>query len=86
MPYEDWDTGFQDVYESTPGTQYLEDWETGHVETLFETGFTMDAIELESLGYTEDDVQAIRDEFFDYLGIDRDDFDWEGWREAMGYE
>lgn len=86
MPYEDWDSGFQDVFESTPGTQALEDWEQGHVEALFEVGFTYDAIELEAMGYSEDDVSAIRDEFFDYLGIDEADFDWDGWREAMGYD
>lgn len=86
MPYEDWDSGFQDVFENTPGTQALEDWEVGHVEALFEVGFTYDAIELEAMGYSEDDVSAIRDEFFDYLGIDEADFDWDGWREAMGYD
>jgi hypothetical protein len=29
--------------------------------------------------------QAERDAFWDELGIDPRDFDWEGWRELMGY-
>jgi hypothetical protein len=41
-------------------------------------------------GYTRHDREAIRDRFFDYLieegyDFDRDDFDWEAWRHAMGY-
>lgn len=86
MAYGDWDDSFQDVFDSVPGTGYLEDSETGHVEALFEAGFMHDAAEYEAMGFSEDAVQAIRDEFFEYLGIDAADFDWEGWREAMGYE
>ena len=26
-----------------------------------------------------------RNEFFDDMGYDADDFDWDGWREIMGY-
>jgi hypothetical protein len=42
------------------------------------------------LDATTDDKEAIRDAFFDYCieqGYleDRDDFDWDAWREAMGY-
>lgn len=86
MPYQDWDSGFQDAFENTPGTSDLEDWEVSHVEALYEAGFTHDAFEYEAMGLSEDDVEAIRQEFFDYLGIDAEDFDWDGWREAMGYE
>ena len=86
MPYEDWSDEFQDNYENIPGIADLEPWEERHVEALYEAGFTHDAFELEAMGLSEDEVQAIRDEFFDYLGIDAADFDWEGWREAMGYE
>lgn len=42
-------------------------------------------------GYTPEERQAIRDAFFDYVieeGYfdDRDDFDWESWKEYMGYQ
>lgn len=86
MPYGDWDSGFQEAFENTPGTQDLESWEVSHVEALYETGFMQSWEEAEANGYSEDDIQAIREEFFDYLGIDAADFDWDGWREAMGYE
>ena len=86
MPYGDWDDNFREVFDSTPGTAELESWEQSHVEALYEAGFTHTAEEYEALGLSEDAVQAIRDEFFDYMGLDESDFDWEGWREAMGYE
>ena len=90
MSYDDWDSSFRDVYDNTPGMgeAYDEDntFDTSYAESLFEVGFTMHSDELEANGYTMDDVQAIRDEFFDYMGIDVDDFDWQGWREAMGYD
>jgi hypothetical protein len=53
-----------------------------------------EAIALFDAGWIEDtdfDRQAIRDAFFDYViesGYfdDRSDFDWDAWREYMGYE
>jgi hypothetical protein len=86
VAYSEWDEPFRDVFDQTPGTAFLEDHETLHVEALFEAGFTHTADEYEAMGLNEDSVQAIRDEFFDYMGIDPSDFDWEGWREAMGYD
>lgn len=62
------------------------DFNAGYAEALFEVGFTMHSTELEAAGYSEDEVQAIREAFFDYIGIDESDFDWADWREAMGYE
>jgi hypothetical protein len=86
MPYEEWESPFQDVYEGIPGTGYLDDTESNYAEALYETGFMHDSDWYEANGYSEDDIQAIREEFFDFMGIDAADFDWEGWREAMGYE
>jgi hypothetical protein len=86
MAYSDWDSEFRDLFEGTPGTDALENWEQGHVEALFQAGFTHHAEDYEALGLSEDAVEAIRQEFFDYMGLDDYEFDWEGWREAMGYE
>lgn len=86
MAHGDWSDKWEDVWESTPGTEALEPWEQRHVETLFETGFTLHADEYDALGLSESDVKAVREEFFDYMGLDTSDFDWDGWREAMGYE
>lgn len=90
MAYDDWDEPFREVYDDIPGmaTAYENDdsFDPGYAEALFEVGFTMHSDELESAGYSPDDVQAIREQFFDYIGIDEGQFDWEDWREAMGYE
>ncbi len=86
MAYDDWDAGHQDFFEDLPGVPYLDDEQRDYAETLYDVAFTHTAEELEAMGYSMDDVGAIREEFFDSLGIDAADFDWEGWREAMGYE
>jgi hypothetical protein len=90
MAYDDWAESFRDVYDDVPGmaTAYNNDpdFDSGYAEALFEVGFTMHSDELTAAGYSEDQVQAIREEFFDYMGIDESDFDWQEWREAMGYE
>jgi hypothetical protein len=86
MAYDEWDSPFQDFFDEIPGTDYLDDDEQRIVEALFEEGFTHTAEEYEAMGLSEDEVQAIRDEFFDYMGLEEYEFDWEGWREAMGYE
>lgn len=86
MPVEDWDGQFQDLWDSTPGTDALESWERSHVEDLFEAAFTISAEDYDAMGLSPEQVSMYRDEFFDYMGLDEADFDWEGWREAMGYE
>lgn len=87
MAYEDWSNSFRELYEETPGTSYLEPGdEQLYVEALFEAGFTHHGDEYEGLGLSEDQVHAIREEFFEYLGLAEEDFDWADWREAMGYE
>lgn len=90
MSYDDWDAPFQDFFDEIPelaySEEYNEDFDISHAEALFEIGFTMHSDELEAAGYSPDDVAAIREEFFDYMGIDEYEFDWEGWREAMGYD
>lgn len=90
MAYDDWDESFRELYDDVPGMteayEYDTSFDAGYAESLFEVGFTMNASELEAAGYSPDDVAAIREEFFDYIGIDEADFDWADWREAMGYE
>jgi hypothetical protein len=86
VAYEDWAEDFREVFDSVPGADYLSDEQEFIAEALFEIGFTMHSEELERLGYSPDDVQSIRDEFFEIMGIDSASFDWEEWREAMGYE
>lgn len=86
MPYDDWDDQFRGFFDDIPGADYLSSEEANYAEALFEAGFTHHSAELEALGLSMDDVEAIRAEFFEFMGIDSADFDWEGWREAMGYD
>jgi hypothetical protein len=86
VSYSDWGDSFQELYDTTPGTDALEDHERGYVEDLFDIAFTHSAEEYDAMGLSPDVVEGMRDEFFDYMGMDEADFDWEGWREAMGYE
>lgn len=86
MPYDEWDDQFRELFDGVPGADYLSSEEANYAEALFEAGFTHTNAELDALGFSMDDVQAIRDEFFEFMGIEYTDFDWEGWREAMGYE
>ena len=86
MAYEDWTDDFQELFDNAPGADYLTSEQEFIAESLFEIGFTMTSDELERLGYSPDDVASMRDEYFEILGIDAADFDWQEWREAMGYE
>ena len=85
MSYDQWDDQFQELFNDVPGIDQP-DVDLQYAAALFEAAFTHDAIELDALGYSEDAVEAMRQEFFDYMGIDWSDFGWDEWREAMGYE
>lgn len=86
MSFSDWDEPFQELFEATPGTDALEDYERGHVEDLFEAAFTISAEDYDAMGLDPEQVHMYREEFFEYMGMDEADFDWDEWREAMGYE
>lgn len=86
MSYSDWDDSFRELFDATPGTDALEDHEAGYVEDLFDIAFTHSAEEYDAMELDPSVVEDMRQEFFDYMGMDEYDFDWEGWREAMGYE
>jgi hypothetical protein len=83
MAYDEWDEGFQDTWDEIPGIPYLESWENDYASDLYERGFTHHA---EDPGYDADDVAEAREEFFEFMGLEDEDFPWDDWREAMGYE
>lgn len=79
MAYEDWTPEFQEIWDSLPvDLSALSASEYEYTEYMFEEGFMHYSGEV-----APDDTKFARDEFFDM--IDYDYFDWEGWREAMGY-
>jgi len=82
MAYSDWMPEFQDVWDNTPADfSGLSDEELDWAEYTFELGFMTYSNELSPA-----EIQYARDEFFEAAGIEADQFDWEGWREAMGYD
>jgi hypothetical protein len=79
MAYEDWTPEFQDLWENTLGTEELTPAQADYAEFMFEEGFMHYSGEV-----SRDDIEFARQEFFDLIGEEY--FDWEGWREAMGYD
>lgn len=93
MPRDDypdsWEADEARLWEDIAGSREGDYGETlradEHAQVLFEAGWFDD---IQSM--TIDQRNAVRDEFFDYCieqgyFYDREDFDWEAWREYMGY-
>jgi len=76
----------RDLWDNNPGTEYIDGWEEAWAQDVFDRAFGHTAEEYDALGLTPDDVWAAREEFFDYMGMADDQFDWEAWRIEMGYE
>lgn len=79
MPYEDWMPEFQEVWQDLPvDFSELTSGQIEYAEYFFEEGFMRYAGEQDPA-----DIQFAREQFFEELGIDAEEFDWAGWREAM---
>jgi hypothetical protein len=86
VAYNDWPRELQDIWDNTPGTDSIpSDWEEDYFQELFETGFRWHAEEYDALGIDIDEVYAARQRFFDDIGLNEDRFDWDEWRDYMGY-
>lgn len=82
MAYGDWMPEFQDLWENMPVGE-LDQGQYDLAEYMFEEGFM--TYHGES---PPEDIAYAREVLGELLGEDYFDnfFDWEGWREAMGYE
>lgn len=77
----------QDVFGDIPGTDFFDTYaDERYAQELYAVGFGYTAAEYDAMGIDEDMVHAAREDFFDYMGLEWDDFPWDEWREAMGYE
>jgi len=78
----------QEHFWEVRGTEYLEEDPElmAEAEWYYAIGFGYTADEYDAMGIDPDIVMAAREDFFDLMGLDEDDFDWAGWREAMGYD
>lgn len=84
MSFRDWDeedysdfhdAAFEEIFGNIEGIYELDQDQLNQAEALFEAGW------LTFGEYTPDDLQAIRDEFYDLVGMYEEDFDWEDYRE-----
>lgn len=84
MAYDDWPVEFQELWDSIPADfSDMSASEYEYTEFMFEEGFQR----YEDEKLAPDDIAFARAEFFDMIGEEYEDFfDWDGWREAMGYE
>jgi len=77
----------QDLFGEIPGTAYFDDYAEERIaQDLYAVGFGYTAAEYDQMGIDADQVHAAREEFFDFMGLEWDDFPWDEWREAMGYD
>lgn len=76
MSYEDWDREQQEFFDDLPVVPYLDSDEKEYAQEIFELGF---------LTHGEDVSAAARDEWWEFTGMEPQDFDWEAWRELMDY-
>lgn len=77
MAYQDWDPEARDVFDGIPEVRH-----TLEIEALFEYGWLHIRDQAEPPEFRD----AIRDAFFDALGIPDFEFPWEEWRIWAGYE
>lgn len=84
MAYDDWMPEFREIWDNLQvDTENLSSSEYEYTEFMFEQGFQV----YEDEKLSVDDISFARSEFFDMIGEEyKDHFDWQGWREAMGYE
>lgn len=77
----------QNAFWEVPGTDNFDNRsEEREAQELYAAGFGYKAEEYDSMGMDPDQVHEAREAFFDFMGLEWDDFPWDEWREAMGYD
>lgn len=85
---DDWGESQREFWDSQPTANpiYYEDsneWE--RAQEAFQQGWMDDQRKDEHSGVDWSDILAAREEYYEISGTDSEDFDWEAWREFMGY-
>jgi hypothetical protein len=76
MAYDEWDEREREFFDDLPVTAYLTSEELSDARELFEEAF---------LQHGENLSWEARDDWWEFTGMEPQDFDWHGWREMMGY-
>lgn len=83
MAYHDWSPEHQFVWDFNFGDyarEHMDSYDREWAQELYEVGLTS------HLGEEDPNVIAeARELLFDLFSMDEADFEWEDWREAMGY-
>ena len=85
-PFEHIPGGLQDFFWNVPGADHIPSDQVGFAETMFAVGFGFHSEDYDNMGIDPDAVTEARREYFDFMGLLWEDFDWAGWREEMGYD
>jgi hypothetical protein len=84
LSFRDWSEGeyeqfhddaFANIFNEIPSLPYLDDERYDQAEALFEAGW------LTFGEYSKEELDAIRDTFYDMVNMPEDMFDWEEYRE-----
>lgn len=76
----------QEFFGQIRGTDYIPNSDLAEVRTEWALAFGYHATDYDAMGIDKETVSALRDKFFDYMGLEWDDFPWADWRELMGYD
>lgn len=86
MAYDDWPEEFQEVWDTLERADAFEGMNSdqlAYAEFMFEEGW----MTYEDEKAHPSDIEFARSEFWDTVGPEyEDEFDWDEWREAMGYD
>jgi hypothetical protein len=87
QPWSELPEDRRSTFFEVPGVDFFETAsEEQEAQELFAVGFGYTAEEYDAMGIDPDAVHDAREQFFDFMGLEWDDFPWDEWREAMGYE
>ena len=87
LSYDDLPEDRSEVFWEIPGVDFFDNaTEREYAQELYADAFGFTADEYDAMGIDANSVHAAREEFFDYMGLAPEDFPWDEWREAMGYE
>jgi hypothetical protein len=77
MAYDEWDEREREFFDDLPVTSYLTPGELADARDIFEEAFLQRGHDLS---------WEARDEWWEFTGMEPQDFNWTGWREMMGYQ
>lgn len=85
MSFRDWDEAdfqefnqrvYENIFDRIESIQEMDRDDQIHAEELFEAGWLTWGV------YDKDQLEDLRDQFYDFVGMIPEDFDWEEFRES----